>query len=79
MTNPFGSDALAKAVRDSLDTPPAPDGARVGVAVQNGEAGVEGSVSKSIGKDSHISIEGSWYTRAGYRVGAFFGWTPKAR
>ncbi len=76
MSNPFGEDALAKATRN-VPLERQPEGASVTAGSNNGDVGVEGSVTKDLGKDMFIQGEGSWFRRAGYRWAARFGWTPK--
>jgi hypothetical protein len=51
----------------------------VGAVVQNGDFGVEGEVSKQLGKGVFVAAEGSWFARAGYRAAAMIGWKKKRR
>lgn len=77
MDNPFGPDVLAKAVHETLPDLPKEE-AHIGVAAQNGEVGIEGSASKSLGSSgAYVEGEGSWFVRSGWRVAAMFGWKGK--
>jgi hypothetical protein len=76
MSNTFGQDVLARASRD-VPLQKEPQGAQVNINVDNGDVGVQGSVSKDIGKNGFFRADGSWYRRAGYHVGVAIGWFPK--
>lgn len=77
MDNPFGPEVLAKAVNETLPEL-AKEEAHIGVAAQNNEVGVEGSISKTLGsKGVFVEGQGSFFMRSGYRVAAMLGWRKK--
>jgi hypothetical protein len=73
----FDSEYLAKEIHETLPNLPAEEG-HVGAVVQNGDFGVEGDVSKQLGKGVFVAAEGSWFSRAGYRAAAMIGWKKKS-
>jgi hypothetical protein len=69
MPDIFSPEALRKSVQD---LPPEQGG--IGVVVQRDDVGVQGAVSKSIGKGWSVAATGSWFKEKGYQAAAWLGW-----
>jgi hypothetical protein len=69
MPDIFSPEALRKRVQD---LPPEQGG--IGVVVQPGDIGVQGAVSKQIGKGWSVAATGSWFKAKGYQAAAWLGW-----
>lgn len=67
------SEASTKAQLEKLQELPAEQGG-IGGVIENGDAGVVGSINKQLGKGTFVQADGSWMQRAGYRVRVWFGW-----
>jgi hypothetical protein len=57
----------------AIDTLP-PEQGEIGVVVQRDDVGVQGAVSKSIGKGWSVAATGSWFKEKGYQAAAWLGW-----
>jgi hypothetical protein len=68
----FSPDALRKSV-ESL--PPEQGG--IGVAVQNGDVGVQGAVQKQLGKGWSVAATGQWFKEKGYAAAGWLSWKGK--
>jgi hypothetical protein len=73
----FSKDALDAEIKKLPDLPPEQGGVGV-VAKEGGDLGVEGSVNKKIGDGgAFVEAQGSWMRKAGWSIGAWFGWKGK--
>lgn len=73
---PIFSDESLRSELSKLEEIPKSHG-EVGVAATPGDIGVEGSVSKPIGKGWEVEAQGSWYLKAKAKVAALLTWTGK--
>jgi hypothetical protein len=71
--NPFSESALKVEVDNLEKTLPANE-AKVGLAVQNGDIGVEGTISKAISTHGDVAADASWFKKAGWNILAAIGW-----
>lgn len=68
------SDLSPDGLKKSRENLPPEEGG-IGVVIQQGgDVGVQGSVSKTIGKGWSVSAVGTWMKDAGWGAAAWLGW-----
>lgn len=68
----FSPEALRKTI---TELPPEQGG--ISVVVKPGDIGVQGAVSKTIGKGWSVAATGQWFKETGYAAAAWLGWKGK--
>jgi hypothetical protein len=76
MADIFSNDATAAQLDKLKDLPPEQGG--IGIAVENGDVGVQGAASKELGKGWRLTAAGSWFVTKGYAAAAWVGWKGKS-